>query len=244
MESALSLVLLLCPDDDDDDDFYFLFFLLLLLLSCGRFFSPPSPSQDSPTGVRWLYNLQWLFSEFHISPPSHEGILQLHEITALVIISGCFWGRAEVAGAGQCRGFVACSELELFLPGSLFPQLGAWLNPCVFMAFLWIWINLGTCPRLGAGDVQCPLCPWILFLPRQPGCSRVVFDLIYVSRFLLNGPCSLSLFSYSLFLLPLSLSFCSTPAFAGMEVLPQALNTQAEEKLLAVTSAQGFPGNI
>lgn len=67
MESALSLVLLLCPDDDDDD-FYFLFFLFLLLLSCGRFFSPPFPSLDFPTEVRWLYNLQWLLTELHISP--------------------------------------------------------------------------------------------------------------------------------------------------------------------------------
>ncbi|KAF2979435.1 hypothetical protein EK904_012021 [Melospiza melodia maxima] len=51
MESALSLVLFLCPDDDDDDnddDFYFLSFLLLSLLSCGHFFSPPSPFPGFP----------------------------------------------------------------------------------------------------------------------------------------------------------------------------------------------------
>lgn len=71
----------------------------------------PSPSLGFPTGVRWLYNLQWLFPEFHISPPSHEGISQLHEFTTFVIISGHFWGRAEVAGAGQWRGLVACPEL-------------------------------------------------------------------------------------------------------------------------------------
>ena len=74
MESGLSLVLLLCPDDDDDDDddFYFLFFLFLLLLSCGHFFSAPFPSLDFLTEVQWLYNLQWLLTELHISPSSHE----------------------------------------------------------------------------------------------------------------------------------------------------------------------------
>lgn len=109
MESALSLVLFLCPDDDDD--FYFLFFLLLLLLSCGHFFSPPSPPLDFPTGVRWLYNLQWLFSEFHISLPSHGGILQLHEITTFVIILGVSGGEQRWQGAGQWQGLVACPAL-------------------------------------------------------------------------------------------------------------------------------------
>lgn len=62
----------------------------------------------------------------------------------------------------------------------------------------------------------------------HPQAAWVQPDLIYVSQFLLNGPCALSLFSCSLLLLPVSLSFCSTPAFAGMEVLPQALSTQAD----------------
>lgn len=106
MESALSLVLSLCPDDDDDDDLYFLFFLFLLLLSCGHFFSPPFPSLDFPTEVRWLYNLQWLLTELHISP-SHEGILQLHEITFVIIHILVFSGTAEVAGAGQWLRLVA-----------------------------------------------------------------------------------------------------------------------------------------
>lgn len=71
-----------------------------------HFFSPPFPSLDFPTEVRWLYNLQWLLTELHISP-SHEGILQLHEITFVIIHILVFSGTAEVAGAGKWLRLVA-----------------------------------------------------------------------------------------------------------------------------------------
>lgn len=123
MESTLSLVLLLCHDDDDDDNFYCLFFLFLLLslLSCGGFFSSPFPSPDFPTEVRWLYNLQWLLTELPVSPSSHEGILQLHEITIFVTICVLvFWGQAEWQGLGA--GWLSL----LYGSWGLFPQPQAW----------------------------------------------------------------------------------------------------------------------
>lgn len=123
MESTLSLVLLLCHDDDDDDNFYCLFFLFLLLslLSCGGFFSSPFPSPDFPTEVRWLYNLQWLLTELPVSPSSHEGILQLHEITIFVTICVLvFWGQAEWQGLGA--GWLSL----LYGSWGPFPQPQAW----------------------------------------------------------------------------------------------------------------------
>lgn len=91
------------------------------LLSCGGFFSSPFPSPDFPTEVRWLYNLQWLLTELPVSPSSHEGILQLHEITIFVTICVLvFWGQAEWQGLGA--GWLSL----LYGSWGPFPQPQAW----------------------------------------------------------------------------------------------------------------------